>query len=329
MQRVTPVSLDDLTLAQREEWIRCLAINPELTPFHSYPWLSSWATAYEARHLSFILISRNSTRDVLGLLPLMRSSSGVRSLSYNSSDYTGMIWRSDRGATSLALADYLTTMATIETVVLWNVRASDPLVGVLGSRNRLNLVNRSPVSAINLATARFRPWNLLARVSAREITRKQRRLAEADMRIVFAGTVDDPTLEEMVDVHTRSWERRGERGSFADPRRVTFVRELLQSRLPLFFAILYLGGRLVSYRFGPIDERTYYDWNTGTDPEYGRDSPGVVLLAALIDRMVLSERVHTIDFLRGSEDYKRAWITDAGWVSEYTVGQPPREQQPR
>src|SRR6185437_6046748 len=99
-------------------------------------------------------------------------------------------------------------------------------------------------------------------------------------------------------------ERRGQGGSFADPRRVDFVRRLMKEGPPLLCSTMTVNGQLVSYRFGPIDGTAYYDWNTGTDPAMARYTPGLVLLDAIVERLSMSERVRTVDFLRGDEDYK-------------------------
>jgi CelD/BcsL family acetyltransferase involved in cellulose biosynthesis len=316
---VRSVLFADLTPDQLAFWDGCIAVNPELTPFHSRQWLTSWATAYDATNLCFVLASLDQEGRLGALLPLMRWKDTVRSLSYNATDYTGMIWARDRGASAAALAEHISVMVELEPIVLWNVRATDPLISILSSNNRLQLVSRTPISSIDLAASRFRPWNQLARVSSRELARKKRRLSELDIDVAFARSVEASTVDEMVDIHTRSWKQRGGPGSFEDTRRITFVRELVQSGLQMLFVLMRLGRRLVSYRFGPIDNRTYYDWNTGTDPEYARESPGLVLLQLVLERLQLSERAHTVDFLRGSEDYKRAWVTETGWISEYAV----------
>jgi CelD/BcsL family acetyltransferase involved in cellulose biosynthesis len=317
--RIHTMALKDFPAAYIQYWDKCVADNQDLTPFHSYRWLSSWTEAYDAVQSATVLMVLDDADRPLGLLPLMKWNGVIRSLSYNASDYTGTVWTRNPGAVAAALAAHLRHMAATERVMLWNVRESDPLIAILKAQNQIKLNNRAIVSSIAMSASRFRPWNQLSPVSARELVRKRQRLEKKNMSVFFNSSVDSLTLAAMVDIHTRSWHRRGGSGSFVDERRLDFVRLLLNSRLPLLFILMYLGNRLVSYRFGPIDERTYYDWNTGTDPEHSRFTPGLVLLNMLVERMRQSERVTTIDFLRGGEDYKRAWHTQLDWVSEYEV----------
>ncbi len=312
------LSLDDLTTAHTEEWARCVAENDDLTPFHGRGWLESWAAAYDARQAAAILVHEVGGR-VRALLPLMRWQGGLRSLSYNATDYTGLVWRHEARASAVAFAEWLVGSARTQAITLWNVSSTDPLIAALAARDRLRLVGRTPVSSIRLSRSRLRPWRQLSPISARELRRKRDRLTSAGATITFVPTVSDETIDEFMRVHTAGWNARGAPGSFADLRRVAFVRMLAASGLPLLFATMWVEDRVVSYRFGPVDERTYYDWNTGTDPRFARYTPGLVLLDQLVERMTISERVMRVDFLRGAEDYKRAWQTETTWVSEYRV----------
>ncbi len=319
---IEAVPLLALSSADAAYWDACIRENPLLTPFHSRDWLTAWAASYEETSQSLVVVYRDADGLASGVLPMMRWRGELRSLSYNATDYTGLIWLGNARPPAVALSRWLRSKATQTTVRLWNVRPGDPLVNVLASRQSVELVERNAASAIRLTDAKLRPWKQVRRTSARDLERRRRRLADAGMRIWYGSRIDHATLGELVAVHTRRWEAVGERGNFSDPRRVSFIRRLLDSELRLFFAVMYVQGRIVSYRFGPIDAGTYYDWNTGTAPEDGalkRLSPGLVLLDETVGRLFLSERVRRVDFLRGGEDYKRAWQTEDTWVSEYRV----------
>lgn len=311
--------LGALSMATREFWERSVSQNSVLTPFLSRTWLTCWAAAYGMTQDSTVLVWSNPEGDVRALLPLMRWRGELRSLSYNASDYTGLVWNGDPRAAVGELTTVLRERALRTRVRLWNVRPDDPLIQHLTATNAVALEAREIVSQTALHSLRLRPWHQLARISVRELERKHRKLQARGANLVVSSTVSDETLASMVDIHTRAWHRRGEAGSFGDGRRLAFVRDLIRLDLPLLFARLYIDDGLASYRFGPIDSNVYYDWNTGTDPEYAKFSPGVLLLARLLNRLAQTERVHTVDFVRGGEDYKRSWTTNTGWVSEYLV----------
>jgi CelD/BcsL family acetyltransferase involved in cellulose biosynthesis len=318
---VDAVELGRLAAEVADYWDECLSRNATLTPFHSRVWLTEWAKAYDATADAFVLVHRDGSGRLGGLLPMMRWSGEVRSLSYNATDYTGMVWFGNARPAAIALARQLRTIAADEPVRLWNIRPGDPLLNVLATRSGASLLGRSATSAIRIADARLRPWRQLERTSQRDLERRRDRLKAAGMRIWYGTRITDDVLVELTRVHTARWEARGEPGNFGDPRRVEFVRRLIRSRLRLFFGVMSVDESVLGYRFGPIDDTTYYDWNTGTDPApaFRRLSPGLVLLDDLVGRLFLSERVRRIDFLRGDEDYKRAWQTDDSWVSEYEV----------
>ncbi len=315
-RRIEEVPFDRIPEEILTFWRRCTQQNNDLTPFHSYEWLRCWADSYAAREDAYLAVAYNGTGTPVSLLPLMRWKGSLRSLSYNASDYTGLIWDGSRINVN-DMAQYLLTNTSHMQVVLWNVRALDPLVVALTGESRLELVDRTAVTSMTLPHTRLRPWNQQAPISRRELGRKRRRLDEAGASIRYTRDLDDPSLERAMAIHTAHWARRGESGSFADERRRDFLRRLMRDGPALHCASLWIGTDLLSYRLGPIDDKTYYDWNTGTDPEARRYSPGLVLLDALIARLSMTERVRTIDFLRGEEDYKRAWLTESTWVSTY------------
>jgi CelD/BcsL family acetyltransferase involved in cellulose biosynthesis len=319
---VTHIALDSLSPCELAYWDACIADNPGLTPFHSRPWLTAWAEAYDETSQSFVLVYRDAKEEIGGLLPMMRWDGEVRSLSYNATDYTGMCWLGNGRPAAVGFTRELVAMAQEQPVRLWNLRPVDPLAATLTARRSVELISRSHASAIRLSDARLRPWRQVSPTSEKDLARRRQRLIDAGMRVWYGSRIDETALAELVAVHTRRWQSIGQGGNFADPRRVSLVQRLMTSGVRLFFALLYVDDRVVSYRFGPIDDSTYYDWNTGTDPTdpaLRRLSPGLVLLDQIVGRLYLSERVRRIDFLRGEEDYKRAWQTEDTWVSEYRL----------
>jgi CelD/BcsL family acetyltransferase involved in cellulose biosynthesis len=321
---VTEVPFEHVSRESRDFWDACVRTNPDLTPFHSYQWLACWAQAYGANRAAVVFEVRTALGEIDCLLPMMRWEGAVRTLSYNSSDYTGLVW-SRRCSGASALANHLQVEARSSPVLLWNVRGHDPLVGALSRGVTLKLVERVGVTSVTLPLDRLRPWQQVAPISLGELRRKRGKLEKRGMTLRFAGRFDDATLTSAIALHTATWNRRGQPGSFADGRRREFLRLLGEEGPTLLCSTLSVGDRLLSYRLGPIDDRAYYDWNTGSDPDERNTSPGLVLLHGLVSRLSLSERVKRVDFLRGSEDYKRAWVTSSGWVSTYEVlgNQPP------
>jgi CelD/BcsL family acetyltransferase involved in cellulose biosynthesis len=150
----------------------------------------------------------------------------------------------------------------------------------------------------------------LGKKSRHEIRRKVRR-AEAVGDIVLTDS-EDPLrdLDAFIELHQRRW---GADGLFpptpgGDAARV-FFRRLFEEHGPdasLRLAFLTVGGRRIAagIHFRTADGYLYY--NAGVDPEARDLSPGVVMVAAYVQR-ALAEGCRRLDFLRGDESYKYEW----------------------
>jgi len=117
-------------------------------------------------------------------------------------------------------------------------------------------------------------------------------------------------LDELVRLHTRRWEGRGEAGVLADPDVLAFHRDaapgLLEAGL-LRLRALRLQGRVAAaihaLLAGP-DRILFY--LSGFDAAWARESPGTILLGEMLEEAVREGR-REAHFLRGGEAYKYAW----------------------
>jgi CelD/BcsL family acetyltransferase involved in cellulose biosynthesis len=143
-----------------------------------------------------------------------------------------------------------------------------------------------------------------------EIRRKLRR-AEAVGELRLTDSTDPlAELDAFIDLHQRKW---GERGLFpatpgGDASR-RFFRRLFEEHGPdgaLRLSFLTVGERRIAagIHFRTADGYLYY--NAGVDPDARDLSPGVVMVAAYIERAI-SEGCRRFDFLRGDEPYKYEW----------------------
>jgi CelD/BcsL family acetyltransferase involved in cellulose biosynthesis len=150
----------------------------------------------------------------------------------------------------------------------------------------------------------------LPKKTRHEIRRKVRRASGAgEIRLTDS---DDPLadLDSFIDLHQKKW---GDRGLFpatpgGDASRV-FFRRLFEEHGPdgaLRLGFLTLGERRIAagILFRTSDGYLYY--NAGVDPDARELSPGVVMVAAYIQRAI-AEGCRRLDFLRGNEPYKYDW----------------------
>jgi CelD/BcsL family acetyltransferase involved in cellulose biosynthesis len=122
-------------------------------------------------------------------------------------------------------------------------------------------------------------------------------------------TADALTLADDIDTFFALFQRaRGAKGTFMSARAERFFRAIAAAFLPLGMLrldVLELAGRPLAVTFGFQSGAAYYLYNMAYDPAAAALSPGVVLLAGLVERAI-ADRLARFDFLRGLEPYKLA-----------------------
>ncbi|MBV9755998.1 MAG: GNAT family N-acetyltransferase [Alphaproteobacteria bacterium] len=116
-------------------------------------------------------------------------------------------------------------------------------------------------------------------------------------------------LEQMIRLHQERWRDSGT-GIFADPRVGAFHRAAAPGLLAhglLRLDVLRIGGRIAAAYYVLLDRagRMLF-YLSGYDRKHARESPGTILLAAMIEQALQEDR-RELHFLRGGEDYKYAW----------------------
>lgn len=115
-------------------------------------------------------------------------------------------------------------------------------------------------------------------------------------------------FSELVRLHQKRWNRQGFPGLFADTRFERFQREFMDvlfRRGQLWLKSARAGSRVLAVRLAIECNGTLYDYLSGVDDEAPETKrrPGLALLATMI--CDAAERGHhTVDFLRGMEQYK-------------------------
>ena len=150
----------------------------------------------------------------------------------------------------------------------------------------------------------------LEKKARHEIRRKIRRAEAAGAMAMVESADPSADLPAFIDMHQRKW---GERGLFppnagGDASRV-FIRRLFEAfgpEGPVRLSFLVRDGRRIgaSIHFDDGDTVSYY--NAGIDPDARDLSPGVIMIAKLVQAAIATGR-HRLDFLRGDESYKYEW----------------------
>ena len=136
----------------------------------------------------------------------------------------------------------------------------------------------------------------------RHETRRKRRRYEAalgEVRFVHAPT-DGHLFDEFVALHRLS---PGDKGSFMSEEMESYFRALLSLDGWGIDALVDEDNRMVAGGFAFQNDGGYFLYNSAYDPVHSEVSPGVVLIAGLIE-LAIDRGARVFDFLKGDESYK-------------------------
>jgi CelD/BcsL family acetyltransferase involved in cellulose biosynthesis len=120
-------------------------------------------------------------------------------------------------------------------------------------------------------------------------------------------------LDELAVLHQRTWEGRGEPGSFASEAFRKFHRALIERAFPLGMVHLFrlsAGTEVVGYRYVFVAQDKIYGYQAGLQyrTENGHFRPGLTLHSFAV-RRYCEAGLGEYDFLAGEAEYKRALST--------------------
>jgi CelD/BcsL family acetyltransferase involved in cellulose biosynthesis len=299
------------------EWDRLLALDPNRHVFATPEWNRLWWAEFcVGKDLLTLLLRRDSK--VVAIVPLYRKREGARQVlrfvgGIDLTDYLGPICSiDDRGE----VADCLVTWLR-DTALEWDEFDGHNMLVPFGfaeylveSADRHGLdftLSQEETSALLPLPGSWDEYlGSLDSKDRHELRRKMRRFTrdypEARLRLATAETLERD-LQVFVDMHRGA---EGHKGHFMGPEISTFferVADVFQERGWLRLDLLEIGDRAVASTFSFQLDNTFYLYNSAYEPEAARLSPGLILVAQLVQRSV-EQGLHWFDFLRGPERYK-------------------------
>jgi hypothetical protein len=151
------------------------------------------------------------------------------------------------------------------------------------------------------------------------IVRKRRKL-QRELGFKIRLYTDDNLERAMTDynaVYKASW-KDGERFTGFVPALVRTMARAGWLRL----AILYIGGQPVAGQIWFVVHGKASIFRLVYDEAWKRYSPGSILTAYLMEQVIDSDKVESIDFLTGNERYKQDWMSERKerWALLFTKG---------
>lgn len=175
--------------------------------------------------------------------------------------------------------------------------------------------------------ARFACWDdFVSSVSARrgnlfpDSRRRRNKLAKALGQVEFRPHDQRPeTLALGIQWKSAQYAASGYVDLFADAKNRRLFTEL-QARDVVRVSSLSAGGAVIAVHLGALHDGRFYWWIPSYGPEFGRFSPGRLMLESLL-RASFERGDHEFDFLIGEEAYKWHYATHARVIG--SAGSPP------
>jgi CelD/BcsL family acetyltransferase involved in cellulose biosynthesis len=306
-----PDALSALAAEWGSLWDRC----PGATPFQSPAWLLPWWRHFAPGELLVATLRHDG--HLRGLAPFYVENGvlgrRVLPIGISLSDYHDVL--ADPAATIDVVGALGGAMASDNSWTEWELPELAPdadalrLQAVEGAERQDSACSICPVLVLP-----SEPSQLERSLPAT----KRRKLAMARNRAARRGSVEIARadagsaaglLDALIALHTARWSERQQAGVLADPRVVKFHHAALPLFMEAGVARLYglrIGGRIAAVYYGFAHRDRAYAYLGGFDPDFAFESPGTVLIAAVMADAI-GEGTREFHFLRGQEPYKYEW----------------------
>jgi CelD/BcsL family acetyltransferase involved in cellulose biosynthesis len=298
------------------EWPQLLGRDPGASVFATPEWNRVWWEEFHDGKTALTLLMKRGD-ELAAIVPLyMKREDGRRVLRFNGgidlTDYLGPICApGDRFDVAEALVTWLEGYDDWDELDAHNMPVPSGFAEFLVERAdraglRFRLDQEETAAVLTLPPDFDSYLASLGSKERHELKRKQRRfdreLAGAVFRTATADTLEED-LATFVSLHR---DTEGDKGHFMSADVATFFERAARAFLPsgwLRLDFLEVEGRALATTFGFEIEGTFYLYNSAFESEARRLSPGLILVAKLIEGSI-DRGFHTFDFLRGPERYK-------------------------
>ena len=294
---------DQLTGDEIREWTRLARSNSALcSPF----FMPEFTQATGSVHSGVRVVVAEQDGIPVGFLPFQNERRGQRvAVGGSLNDFQGLI--SDAG-NDCDFAELLRhagiDLLNCSKLLDWQAQMS-PFI-----------LRRNPSPIIDLS-AGFEGWESGLKDNGceqlKQLARKERKLGRecGDVRFKF-HTTSDSVLQTLVRWKRDQYRRTGELDVFSLNWPAHLLSHLLSSDSPLqpVLSALYAGKVLVAAHYGLSNASVCHWWFPGYDPEYGKYSPGKILLRHILKESA-SRGITRFDFGAGDESYKDSFANNS------------------
>lgn len=293
-------------------------------PFRETSWLRPWWSAFAEGRDPYVLVARDGTGKVQGLLPLYRDRHRtLRNLGdgHACSDCTSVIAAAGNAVAAGAAIGQFLGQAGDGGSDEWDLLEIDGILendpGMVALATSLRQAGASIHSHSRMSTWHLpcdESWDAyLSRATRKTRSRYRRLLKRCRPQGTLAFAVYErpneieTAIRATIDLHQARWNEVGLPGAFASARFRQFITDAMGDfalRDRVRPATLTFEGRIIAGMINIIGgDRNLYVYNSGYDTSFSDLDPGIVLHTRLL-RYAHDEGLAGIDYLRGDEPYK-------------------------
>jgi CelD/BcsL family acetyltransferase involved in cellulose biosynthesis len=315
--------------ALRDEWNALLENSRSKCIFLTHEWLFTWWKYLAADRSLFILTVRDNGK-LVGILPL----------SLTRAHYSRMIPRSLQFLGSgLIGSDYLDAIVTpgleqevieafsehlfragmvLHLTATWRASSFVAQVAAHLCGSGWTLVDTA-TNVCPYIKLRGQTWaGYLSSLGSSHRYNFNRRLKNLqknhtlNIEIVRTPGQAQPALDMVIGLHLKRWTPKGQSEAFQDAETIAFHREFVELAAALGWLrilVMRIDGMPAAALYGLRYGETFYFYQSGFDPEWSRQSIGLVTMGLAI-KSAIEEGAAEYDFLHGAEEYKCHWASE-------------------
>lgn len=299
------VKPEQLTRDELRVWTGMLPANPMLnSPF----FLPEFTLATSAAHSGVRVIIEEQDGLPVAFLPYQTDQKGIPvAVGGSLNDFQGIICES---------GCHCSLIEMLERARIGRFRCHK----LLDWRNDLGdfVLCRNSSPFVNLTNG-FQSWKSELQSHGSEqlkqIARKERKLVRECGAIRFDFRTTNPNvLKTLIQWKREQYHRTQEVDIFSYDWTAKLLTSLLaspeDSPLQPVLSAMYAGNKLVAAHYGLISNTVVHSWFPAYDPEYGKYSPGKLLLCRILEESA-GQGVVRFDFGAGDESYKYSFANDS------------------
>jgi CelD/BcsL family acetyltransferase involved in cellulose biosynthesis len=306
------------------DWNRLSAVAED--PFSSFDWTRTWWECFGGTGRLKVVVVRDGDGEALALLPMVANRLRRYGFSFSS---LGSPWNPHTPRLEPLVADrtYEVCQALWEALERragrWDVlqlpqlpadsivlRHLAPIATARGCRIDTAPGSTSPYVPIETDWATYLgSRSAKHRENLRRVGRHLEALGETRLEVVDGGAGLERALDDGFRLEAAAWKGAAGSAILCRAEVEAFYRRLARraaERGWLELQFLTVGGRRIAFGFSLRYHQTLYTLKVGYEPEFGRYSPGMLLMAKALES-AFDRGLRAYDLLGETERWKRAW----------------------